>query len=57
MSFASLPSCMLSGVLVLVISVALRATLSISVMLPTFSTTASPWPFMTIVERSMMFGG
>ena len=56
-SFANFVSCMFSGVFTAVISVALRATLPISVASPTAVTTATPRPDMTIVERRMRSEG
>ena len=52
MSFASLSSCRLSGVLTAVISVLARDTLPISVASPTSVTWYVPRPFITIVLRS-----
>ncbi len=57
MSLANLPSCMLRGVFTCVRSVDRCATLPISVASPTAVTTATPWPFMTMVERRMTLGG
>ena len=54
---ASRLSCKFSGVLVWVSSLDCIVTLPISVASPTRITTASAWPFITIVERRIIFLG
>ena len=56
-SLANLSNCLLSGVLVSVVSVELRATFPISVSSPTAVTTAVPRPFITMELRRIMFRG
>ena len=50
-------SCKFKGVWTCVFSFDKMVTLPISVLSPTRITTASPWPFITIVERRIRFGG